>query len=110
MDPHRVAEARSRAYHRLIAERLSPAMIAAARAQLDRWVAQGAALHPTYAEAWRRLLDGPIDGVRAVLEGDDERSATLRQVSPFAGMISPRERWALWRRVRRQLEELEALP
>lgn len=104
MDPHRLAEARSRAYHRVIAERLSPAMIAAARAQLERWVTQRAALHPTYAEAWRRLLDGPLDGVRVVLVGDDAQSAALRQVSPFAGMISPRERWALWRSVRDELE------
>jgi len=110
MDPHRLAEARSRAYHRLIAERLTSAMIAAARAQLDRWVTQGAALHPTYAEAWRRLLDGPLDDVRAVLVGDDEQSATLRQVSPFAGMLSPRERWALWRRVRDEVEAREARP
>jgi hypothetical protein len=30
---------------------------------------------------------------------ESERAKTLRQSTPFAGYISPQERWAIWRTV-----------
>jgi hypothetical protein len=42
-------------------------------------------------EEWRAILDGPISGVFAVLEGVDERSMRLRQSSHFCGILTPAE-------------------
>jgi hypothetical protein len=54
----------------------------------------GASVRPVF-EDWRAILDGPISGVFAVLEGKDERSMRLRQSSPFCGILTPAERTAI---------------
>lgn len=89
------------AMHREIARRIragDPAPIERARANLDRWrgAAFGGLLPPAY-EAWRSVLAQPVEAVLAVLEGADERATRLRASSPFAGVLDPRERWAILR-------------
>lgn len=54
-----------------------------------------------WIERWRELLDGPEDALVDVLTSPDERARGLRQTSPFAGVLEPRERWALLDQVRR---------
>ena len=102
MDPHHLAEETSLALHGAVAERLAqdPALVARARERVRCWLAEGAVARP-YAEGWRDLLDGPLDGLCAFLEDDGERARAFRQVSPFAGVLDPRERWRIWRAVRR---------
>ncbi len=97
MDPHRLSELRSVAYHRRIAEHLDlqPELLERARER----VRSGHA-HPHYVAAWTQLLDQPLEVVKARLCADDEEMRALRQASPFAGALSPRERWALFRAVR----------
>lgn len=56
----------------------------------DRWL-----------ERWQTLLDGPDDELVAVLTSPAEPDRVLRQNSPFAGVLDPRERWALLDHVRR---------
>ena len=41
---------------------------------------------------WERLLDGPIDELVEALTSRSERGCELRQNSPFAGVLSQRER------------------
>jgi hypothetical protein len=41
------------------------------------------------------VLDGPPEGVVAVLTGEDERATRLRQSNPFAGVLSQQERNAI---------------
>jgi excisionase family DNA binding protein len=43
-------------------------------------------------EEWERLLDGPIDKLLEVMTSRSERGTELRQNSPFAGVLSERER------------------
>jgi hypothetical protein len=43
---------------------------------------------------WERLLDGPIAGVLEALTSRATRARELRQNSPFAGVLSERERQA----------------
>ncbi len=102
MDPHRLAELRSLAYHRRVAARLvdEPALRARARRRVSAWEAAG--LMPAYAKAWAHLLDGPLTELVAALGTDDERMRALRQATPFAGALPPRERWALWKHVARE--------
>jgi hypothetical protein len=99
VDPHRLAELRSLAYHRAVAERLGdPRVVESARARVGQWLERGHM--PSYAAAWQRLLEGPVEELRAALEADSETSRALRQASPFAGAIDARERWRIWAQVR----------
>lgn len=101
MDPHRLAELRSLSLHREIADRLraDPALVASARARLARWSEDGT-LSPAYVEAWRPVLDGPLDALLSFITEDSERARELRQATPFTFVIPPRERWAIWRAVK----------
>jgi hypothetical protein len=48
-----------------------------------------------YASAWRELLSRPVADVRRQLAVDTPQMADLRQNSPFAGMLTERERLAV---------------
>lgn len=108
VDLHRLAEARSLAYHRVIAER-----IAGGRVELDRhlarlveWRSRGL-VGAAYLDRWAALLSGPRDVLCAALVRDDEELRALRQTTPFAGVSSPAERWEIWRRGRHAMEVRE---
>jgi hypothetical protein len=100
---HALAEERSLEIHRLVAEELrrDPGRLEPFRERVRGWLADGS-VHPTYAERWWRILSGPLEGVIAVLMDPGEEARALRQVSPFAGLIDPRTRWEVWRRVRKR--------
>ncbi|HLT38982.1 MAG TPA: hypothetical protein VK034_22015 [Enhygromyxa sp.] len=105
IDPHRLAEARSLAAHRVIAARLldDPSLLDQARARVDAWLTEGPGAH-RYARAWRELLAGDVEAVARAIVEDSERGRALRQSTPFAGVLDPRERWQLWDQVREELE------
>jgi hypothetical protein len=105
VDPHRLAEERSLAAHRVIAERMrtDPGILEAARRRVADWIA-GGQVAAVYAQAWDRLLHGPLDDLVALLCDPGEHARALRQMTPFAGAISPRERWRIWAEVRASLE------
>ena len=107
MNLHRLAEERSLEYHRLVAQRLGrdPALLDAARRRVAAWIAGShvaGAPHPHYAQAWSVLLASPLPGLQASLVDPGPEAIALRQVTPFAGAISPRVRWNLWREVRQR--------
>ena len=97
---HALADARSLALHRAVAERLEvePAVIRRARERVEGWLETGEVPRPL-AEAWLAALDGSVDGLRALLTDGGERAQRLRQASPFAGVLPARERWAILRKV-----------
>lgn len=100
MDAHRLAEERSLAFHRRIAELLreEPELVTQARDRLQRWIDAGS-VSPAWGEAWAQLLAGPVEELRRLPEADDEHTRQMRQASPFAGVLSPSERWRIWRDV-----------
>lgn len=105
MDPmsrngHRRAELRSLALHREIAARIAadPTLLGPARRRVAGWLAAGGPSRE-YAAAWQALLDGSGEVLLAALRADDERSRDLRQATPFAYVVPPRERWRIWRAV-----------
>jgi hypothetical protein len=102
---HQLAEARSLAFHRLVAERLrtDPGLLAHTRERVERWLRDGT-VSRGYAEAWRRALDLPPGELAALLTDAGSRGLALRQSSPFAGAIDPRTRWRAWREARERFE------
>jgi hypothetical protein len=91
---HRQAGLRGLAYHRALAKRLTARMVSDARQVLAGWEFEGR-IDPVYASAWRELLSRPVSEVRRQLGADTSEMADLRQSSPFAGMLSERERRAV---------------
>ena len=70
-----------------------------ARATCARWYRDNPV--PAVAE-WIGILQGDWATVRAVLLDESEEGQRLRQSSPFCGILSPKERWAIYRRSRHE--------
>lgn len=102
MDPHELAQARSLALHRAVLERIErdPTLLDGVRARLIAWRSDETKPR-RYVAAWKELLDGPLEGLREALTSDDENARALRQATPFAGIVEPRERWRIWAEVKR---------
>ena len=90
--------------HRVIARRIrsEPALVDAARAPVEQWLETGA-VHASYARAWQALLSEPVERIAAAIVEDSESARALRQASPFAGVLTARERWIIHREVARAL-------
>lgn len=101
MNGHRRIEERSILLHRAVADKLrrDPTVLARARERVDGWCLDGST-HPHYAEAWRHVLALEPKEICARLVDPGETMRALRQCSPFAGALDPRERWAILRRAR----------
>ena len=98
---HDLAEARSLALHREVADRLAldPSLLAAAKERVLGW-RRDEAVHPHYIEEWSRALERPLGELLAVLRDPSEKSRELRQASPFAGAIDARTRFRIHRETR----------
>ena len=96
---HLRIDQRSLSLHCAVAEKLRahPELIGIARENLRRWYA-GAGRSQHYLDEWRRILGLPLKEVLALIEEDSERMTALRQASPFAGILEPAERWAVYAR------------
>ncbi|MDX2178460.1 MAG: hypothetical protein SFV18_02630 [Bryobacteraceae bacterium] len=97
MSGHERIDRRSVALHRAIAAKLAqdPELLEIARDNLRRWRAEaGRSTH--YLEEWSRLLDRPLPELAALIVEDSERMRALRQSTPFAGVLDPKERWAIY--------------
>lgn len=94
---HQRIDRRSLEMHRAIASKLRahPALLGIAVENLDRWSASAGRSQP-YFEAWREILSRPLHEVLALLEEDSERMNAMRQATPFAGVLEPEERWAIY--------------
>jgi hypothetical protein len=96
---HQRLDARSLALHRAIAEKLraNPALLDIARENLDRWSTSNSRSQP-YWDAWREILSRPLEEILALLVEQSERMTAMRQATPFAGVLDPAERWAIYER------------
>jgi hypothetical protein len=77
--------------------RQQPGLLQLAHDNLTRWSSHNAdapALLRCYAE-WHELLKRPLEEICAILTSDDEDARRLRQNSPFAGILTAREVWAV---------------
>jgi len=53
---------------------------------------------------WEKKLSLPIADIIKILESNKESAVLARSNSPFAGCISPRERWAILREFNKKYE------
>ena len=99
---HERIDQRSLALHHAVAEKLraQPSLICIARENLERWAATAGRSTP-YLDEWTRILDHPLDDVLRLIEQEGEWMTALRQCSPFAGVLEPKERWAVYARFER---------
>ena len=72
-------------------------VLAAARAQLARLRENPRTRY--YAEEWARWLDRPVADIYGLLAEDDSDYAdAMRHTAPFAGVLTPSERWEIYER------------
>ena len=92
---HNREDFRSWAFHRAVAHKVrdNPALLAIAYENLDRWETFPGSVHsrPLFTK-WRTLLDGPIETLLERMVEDSDTMQQLRSASPFAGILSDRER------------------
>jgi len=68
-----------------------------ARSVCRRW----AQLHDNpYIDRWERILRGEWTDIRRILLDDSEEGNALRQANPFCGVLTPKERWQIYRECR----------
>ncbi len=106
MNAHRLAEERSLALHRAIADRIleDPSVLTRARERVRRWLETGD-VASYWAQEWDSVLSQSVEEIRAFLVDKGEPARAMRQVTPFAGAIDPRTRWRIWREVRLAMEQ-----
>ena len=88
------------ACHRAMARKIrrNPTLFDRARRNIARWTKTNRGCPAPLAE-WRRILRTKnMDAVLALMSRADEEGNRLRQASPFCGILTEREREAIWAR------------
>lgn len=101
MQTHRQIEERSLAMMRAIVEKIERdpgrSGVERARSLCARW--KKTRTNP-YLDRWETILQADWDTIKALLLEDSDEAAALRQNNPFCGILTPRERWDIYRRFR----------
>lgn len=94
---HDRLERRSIAFHTAVAAKLRerPELLGIALDNLARWSKLGSRSQP-YFDAWRAILEKPFEAMLAIIAEDTPEMRELRQSSPFAGVLEPKERWQIY--------------
>ena len=99
---HAYIDRRSIALHTMIAAKLqaSPELLQIAIANMERWSQRSdyfqAGRSQIYLEEWRQILSKPLPQIIELLQSEDEHMCALRQCTPFAGVLTPQERWKVY--------------
>ncbi len=95
---HRRIDLRSLAMHRAIAGKLLAGDLRPIKIGLrniEHWTPTAGRSIP-YLVQWREILSKPPEEIAALIVEDSEKMAALRQASPFAGALTPKERWRIY--------------
>jgi len=76
--------------------------LAHAREVCARWVEKG----NVPANEWMAILQRPWPEIRSILLDDSEEGRRLRQNDPFCGILTPAERWEIYREAARNEAEM----
>jgi len=91
---HRILDARSLAMHCKIVQKISrdPRLLGKAKANLSRWSAKIDGPKPRYLKEWQEILDKPWPTISEMVTSMSEDATRLRSSSPFAEILSKKER------------------
>jgi len=80
--------------HCTIAQKISQdrSLLDKAKANLSRWNAKYDGAKPRYLKEWQQILDKPWLTIAEIMTSMSEDATRLRSSSPFAGILSKRER------------------
>jgi len=95
---HEIIDLRNMEFGRIIAEKLKkqPELLDLAKGNLERWIAQSHGAPPPAHLEWRGILEKlHTDEIMDLLTRDTEEARRLRQSNPFAGALTPQERWSV---------------
>jgi hypothetical protein len=95
MHTHQEIDQRSLALHRLVAAKVRGdfSLLEKAEQILQRWRTFVSPRTFVYLDEWQRLIDQGPEACLAVAVEDSERAAALRQSSPLACLLTPKERF-----------------
>lgn len=84
--------------HRAIRDKIeaNPGLLEIPHRNIARWKARTRGPVPHYLEEWREILAGDWRDVAKFMVSDSDRATRLRQSSPFAGVLTPAERKAIY--------------
>ena len=102
---HSLAEARSLVYHQHIAAKLqgNPELIEKICDRLQaKIINPNSPAEQHWANNWLKELDQPLARLLEFIVERSERADQFRQSTPFAGLLSPAERWAIHRAVKQE--------
>jgi len=98
MKTHQQIDERSLAMAKAIVAKIDTdpgkAGLARAKATCQRWFRERPI--PAIGE-WLAILERPWEEIRQVLLDESETGRRLRQSDPFCGILTPQERWAIYR-------------
>lgn len=101
-------ESRSLALHVAVARRLvdTPELWKRARERILSW-RESKSVHAHFLSAWDDLIEASPGQIAEAIVDPGERGRRLRRASPFAFVLTSKERWATWRAARRSEESGE---
>jgi len=96
---HAFIDRRSLALHRLAVDKIrkDPSLFAIVQANLTRWRTIIDPRSLSYLDRWQALVDEGMDRCLAVAIEDSEFGRNMRQSTPFAGILSNKERFEFFR-------------
>ena len=91
---HRVLDARSLALHCKIVRKIDRniGLLDIPQRNLRRWSETASGPMPAYISEWREILDQPWPDIAAFISSFSDDAVRLRQSSPFAGVLTAKER------------------
>lgn len=91
---HRVLDARSLAMHCKIARKIDqdPELLEKPRCNLQRWGETASGPLPEYIKEWQKIMNQPWSCIATFITSFSDEAVRLRQSSPFAGVLTPKER------------------
>lgn len=91
---HRILDARSLAMHCRIARKIDAnlSLLEIPKRNLKRWSENKTGPMAMYLYEWQQMLDKPWPEVAAFITSFSDDAVRLRQSSPFAGVLTPKDR------------------
>jgi hypothetical protein len=92
---------RSLEMHRMIAEKIlkDHSLIQIALKNIDRWSLRDKGGQP-YLQEWLEIMKGRVDDLVAFMTSETQEAQRLRSSNPFSGILSQKERNAVFKKWR----------